>query len=189
MSDPLDRDDVVAAVFATQINKGLKYIDEQTTSRPLQTPPASRLKPKELLRTGHPQVQVGQSGPVQPTEIVDSSPLFEPEPLKNILIPLPEGVNSPELGPAIVNPIAVATPAPPSAQLELPLQITPKKKPETGGEWFQYLDEKIDKVALDIEMRQNRIINLLNELVSKKRHKKILKNSKVYVPGSTEACR
>lgn len=158
MGDPLDRDDVLAAVFAAEINQGLRDVDSKTTSRPLQTPPAARLDPKSLLRPDAPPA-VSNPPPQTP---------FGPANIKDILIPLPDGMKLP-------------SPTPPtptksnSQQLELNLPTTDVKKPSSAPEWFEYLDKRLDGLKFDIYTLTNRVIELKQAVLAKKQRKPISK--------------
>ena len=159
----MDRDDVVAAVFAAELNQGLKEVDDKTTNRPNMTPPAARLDPRSLLRRGAPNPQG-----VFNTE--DVGPSFAPVPLKDLLIPMPGG-------PAVVDPNAKMVSPPPlpsqanPLQLELGLPSTDAKRPGSAPAWFEHLDKRLNGLESDIRILTNRVIELKNIVLAKRTKK------------------
>lgn len=158
MNPLLERDDVVAAMFAAEVNRGLKYVDKQTTNRPSAQPPASRLNPQAMVeKKNTPAVNR------QINNIENPSNSLTPQALSDLLIPMPAGVTIPK-------PEATQTPTQPDAeQLQLPLNIVENKKPENAQQWFEHIDKKITEFEINIEMKFNRVYRILEDLKPKKR--------------------
>lgn len=137
------RDDVAAAVFAAQLGAELTFIDKQTTSKPDTQPQANRTNPKQFLRGPVPNTPVAPSPqPIQYDPYNTDNNVVQPRALQDIMIPLPEGINPPTKFSPLPPSLAPTNNGP--VQLELPMTINEKGKPQNIEQWFNYLDKKLD---------------------------------------------
>lgn len=174
-----DRDDIVAAMFAAQIGGELNYVDKQTTNRPNNQPQALRLDPKKFLGSKHtgaiPSIQQHK-----PTNL-NVGQTIQPAAINDLMIPLPE----PAEGHQIKNKVQIAkgllndqatyqepakindTPLD-QEQLELPMPVYRNEKPKNVGEWFSYIDKRLNDIELHIDNRLNIIQNKIDKMLIKK---------------------
>ena len=160
-----DRDDVAAALIAAEINAGLRYVDSQTTNRPSQQPPASRLDPKKFINKNRPPVNIQQpivknEPPPQVGQQVNAVPV------ENLLVPMPEGTTIPK-------PTQTTGPA----QMELPLNVSSSenKEPQNAPDWFRHLNRKLDNIQHTLDIKLSNIQESL-KVIKQNTTKKIRRN-------------
>lgn len=157
-----DRDDVAAAIFAAQLGADLKYVDRQTTNKPNQQPHANRLDPKKFLKSQH-QFSQQPNPPPNLYESTNSDQIVPTKPLKDLIIPLPDGAQPiPQNNQIQKN----------GEQLELPLKINENKKPTTIAQWFLDIDKKIEDLDLKLTLEIQKINKSIRDLIIKMDTKK-----------------
>ncbi len=169
--DILDkRDDVAAALFAAQLGNDLKFIDSQTTNKPNNQPPANRTNPNAFLRG---PANMPPSQPVQP--VIDPYEMNETtiaaRPIQNLMIPLPDDIKKamPQ-----TNPQPQQKQTGPQ-QLELPMTINEKGKPQNSAQWFEYLDKKIDDMDVRWTIEIQKVGKLVRDLTHVMEKRKLIK--------------
>jgi hypothetical protein len=163
MNNLEDRDDVVAAMMAAQIGAGLKYIDNQTTSRPFKQPPANRIDPNTFVRK---HVPVAGQTPLTDSVQKQINPV-DVQNLKDILIPAPT---------VEINKQQTVAPSNKLQQLELPISVQNLKKPQTVIEWFEHMDKKIDDLEFYLQNQINVIhnnIKMIKEQTAKRKYQRL----------------
>ena len=100
----MNEDQLAAAEFAMDLAKGLQYVDQQTTNRPSQQPPALRTNVKDFVTRVVAQTRSAPSNTAQLAAAVD----------EKIINSLPIDPNAVERAPQIIElPRSATTVAPP----------------------------------------------------------------------------
>ena len=167
------RDDVAAAVFAAQLGAELTFIDKQATNRPDMQPQANRTNPKQFLRTPVPNVPVAPPPqPIQYDPYNMANNVVQPRALQDIMIPLPEDIKPP----------TKISPLPPSlapnngpVQLELPMTINEKGKPQNPEQWFNYLEKKLDDMDVRWTIEIQKVGKAVRDLTRVLEDKRIIR--------------
>ena len=165
------RDDVAAAVFAAQLGAELTFIDKQTTNRPDIQPQANRTDPKHFLRSPVPNAPVAPPPPpVQYDPYNMANNIVQPRALQDIMIPLPEGVKNTAQVPQQA-PLQNNGPV----QLELPMTINEKGKPQNPEQWFNYLDKKLDDMDVRWTIEIQKVGKAVRDLTKVLEDKRIIR--------------
>lgn len=176
------RDDVAAALFAAQLGSELTFIDKQTTNRPNRQPPANRTNPNSFLRApvNAPPAMPSQTPRIDPYEM--NNQVIPNRPIHELMIPLPNTNPTPNNN--SLPPQQVVNDNGPK-QLELPMSINEKGKPQNAEQWFNHLDKKIDDMDVRWTIEIQKVGKAVRDLTRILEDRRIIKIKSKQQPQGT----